>query len=263
MIGSFWRNRQLIAQMSKREVIGRYRGSVMGVTWSFLNPLLMLIIYTFVFSVVFKARWGAVQGETRADFALILFVGMILHGLMAECLNRAPGLIVSNVNFVKKIIFPLEVLPWVALGSALFHAAVSMGVLVLAQLLINQNIPFTAFWLPVVLLPLALATVGLAWFLAALGVYLRDIGQLTTMVTTILLFTSAVFFPISALPERYQIFMRLNPLALLIEEARKVLIFGQWPDLPLLGFLGILGFLMAWGGFAWFQKSRRGFADVL
>lgn len=263
MFASFWGNRELIAQMCKREVIGRYRGSVMGLAWSFLIPLMMLAVYTLVFSVVFKARWGVTVGETKADFALILFVGLIFHGLMAECVNRAPGLIVANQNFVKKVIFPLEILPWVTFGAALFHCLVSILVLVIAQLLLTHTIPATALWLPLILLPLALATVGITWFLAALGVYLRDIGQMTVMAMTVLLFTSAVFFPISALPERYQAVMRLNPLAVLIEEARKVMIFGRQPDFEVLLVLGLLGLMIAWAGFAWFQKTRKGFADVL
>ncbi|MEI6610471.1 MAG: ABC transporter permease, partial [Deltaproteobacteria bacterium] len=116
MIASFWRNRSLIFSLAKREVVGRYRGSVMGISWSFFNPLLMLAIYTFVFSVAFKARWGIAPQESKIDFAIMLFIGMIIHGLFAESINRAPGLILSNVNFVKKVIFPLEILPWVAFG---------------------------------------------------------------------------------------------------------------------------------------------------
>ena len=127
MAASVWRNRSLIVAMVKREVVGRYRGSIMGLAWSFFSPLLMLMIYTFVFSVVFKARWGVGGEESKTDFAIILFVGMIVHGLFAECVNRAPALILSNVNYVKKVIFPLEILPWVAFGSALFHTAISVA----------------------------------------------------------------------------------------------------------------------------------------
>lgn len=263
MVASFWRNRQLIVQMSKREAIGRYRGSVMGMAWSFFNPLLMLVIYTFVFSVVFKARWGIGADESKTDFAIILFVGLIVHGLFAECVNRAPGLIISNVNYVKKVVFPLEVLPWVAFGSALFHTIISLFVLLLAQLVLNQHIPLTAALLPFVLTPLVLGTMGLAWFLAALGVYLRDVGQVTGMFTTVMLFISAVFFPMTALPERYQFWLHFNPLAVIIEQSRGVLIFGQLPSVATWSLMMSLGLVMAWAGFAWFQKTRKGFADVL
>ena len=263
MVASFWRNRQLILQMSKREAIGRYRGSVMGLAWSFFNPLLMLIIYTFVFSVVFKARWGIGTDESKTDFAIILFVGLIVHGLFAECINRAPSLIISNVNYVKKVVFPLEILPWITFGSAMFHTAISLVVLLLAQLVLNQHFPLTAALFPLVLAPLILGTMGLAWFLAALGVYLRDVSQITGMFTTVMLFISAVFFPMTALPERYQFWLHFNPLAVIIELSRSVLVFGQLPNLLSWSVMMGLGLVMAWAGFAWFQKTRKGFADVL
>lgn len=263
LVRSFWGNRRLIAQMTWRNVIGRYKGSVMGLFWSFINPLMMLVIYTFVFSVVFKARWGVTTGESKIDFAITLFVGLVMHGFFAECLNIAPSLIISNVNYVKKVIFPLEILPWVALGAALFHAVISLGVLLCAHLIFNHYIPLTAVLFPIVVLPLILGTIGLAWLLASLGVYLRDIGQMTTVFTTVMLFISAVFFPMTALPERYQIFFFINPLAILIEEGRKVLIFGQLPSFTVWIVLMALGTLTAWGGFAWFQKTRKGFADVI
>jgi lipopolysaccharide transport system permease protein len=263
MIASLWRNRGLVLALIKREVVGRYRGSVMGIAWSFFNPLLMLVIYTLVFSVVFKARWGVGGEESKTGFAIILFVGLIVHGLFAECVNRAPGLILSNVNYVKKVIFPLEILPWVAFGSTLFHTTISLVVLLLAQLILSQQMPWTALLFPFILLPLVFATMGCTWFLAALGVYVRDIGQITGMFTTVLLFVSAVFYPISALPRQYQFWLQLNPLAFIIEAGRKSLIFGQLPDIGRWGIMLAAGILIAWAGFAWFQKTRRGFADVL
>lgn len=263
MTGSLWRNRNLIMTLIKREVVGRYRGSVMGIAWSFFNPILMLLVYTFVFSVVFKARWVVGGDEGKTVFAIVLFVGMIVHGLFAECVNRAPGLILSNVNYVKKVIFPLEILPCVALGSALFHTAVSLVVLLLAQLILNQQLKWTVLLFPCVLLPLVFATMGFAWFLAGLGVYVRDIGQITGMITAVLLFLSPVFYPLSALPEQYQTWLHLNPLTFIIEEGRNTLIFGRVPDIGEWGMRLAGGMLVAWAGFAWFQKIRKGFADVL
>lgn len=263
LLASLWRNRQLILQMSKREVIGRYRGSIMGLAWSFFTPVLMLTVYTFVFSVVFKARWGAGAEESKAGFAILLFTGMIVHGLFAECVNRAPGLILGNVNYVKKVVFPLEILPWVALGSALFHSAISLLVLLLAQLFFNQTLPWTVVLFPLVLLPLLLATMGAAWFLSALGVYLRDVGQTIGLVTTVLMFLSPVFYPISALPEKYRFWLHLNPLTFIIEEGRKTLVYGQLPDWGGGALYLACSMLIAWAGFWWFQKSRKGFADVL
>ena len=262
MFLSQWRNRHLIVQLTKRDVLGRYRGSMMGLAWSFFNPLIMLTVYTFVFSVVFKARWS-VDGEDKINFAIILFVGLIAYNLFAECINRAPGLILSNSNYVKRVVFPLEVLPSVALGSALFHAAVSLTVLLAAQLIINQRLPWTVVIFPVILLPLLLATMGFAWVLSALGVYVRDIGQVTIIFTTILMFLSPLFYPVSALPRRYQFWVQLNPLSFIIEQGRNVLIFGKIPNWTGWGLAFAAGLLLSIGGFWWFQKTRKGFADVL
>lgn len=262
MFLSLWRNRQLIVQMTKREVIGRYRGSIMGLAWSFFNPLLLLAVYTFVFSVVFKARWGT-GTSSKTEFALLLFAGMIVHGLFSECVNRAPALILANVNFVKKVVFPLEILPVVALGSALFHAAISLAVLLAFSFVLHLSLSWTIMLLPFVLLPLLLLTLGAAWFLSATGVYVRDIAQITGLFTTVLMFLSPVFYPASALPSKYQTLLHLNPLTTLIEGTRSVLIFGDLPSWTLLGGVYVASSLIAYFGFAWFQKIRGGFADVV
>lgn len=261
--GSLWRNRALVFALARREVAGRYRGSVMGLTWSFFNPLVMLAIYTLVFSTIFKTRWSVGDEGGKADFAIILFVGMIVHGLFAECVNRAPNLILENVNYVKKMIFPLEILPWVALSSALFHACVSVVVLLIAQLALRHTLPWTVVFFPLVTVPLLLVTVGLAWFLTALGVFVRDIGQTTVMFTTIMMFVSPVFYPASAVPEPFRALMQLNPLTYLIEDGRNTLVFGNLPHMG--GWILAMaeGLVIAALGFAWFQKTRRGFADVL
>lgn len=260
---SFIRNRVLITQMAKREVLGRYRGSIVGLGWSFFNPLLMLGVYTFFFSFVFKSRWGNVQNAGHADFAIVLFVGLIIHGLFSECINRAPALINSNVSYVKKVVFPLEVFPWIAMGSALFHASISVLVLLVLQLIIAGNLQWTVIFFPLVILPLIIVTLGFAWFLAATGVYVRDIGQTTSLITSVMLFVSPVFYPISTLPIKMQLFVMLNPLALIIEESRKVLLFGEMPNWAALGVYSLVGLVIAWIGFWWFQKTRKGFADVL
>jgi len=263
MLSSIWGNWQLIIQMTQREVIGRYKGSVMGLLWSFLNPLFMLTVYTFVFSVVFKARWGGGENETRAQFAVILFAGIIVHSLFAEVLNRAPGLILGNVNYVKKVVFPLEILPVISLGAALFHCLISVLVLLAAQLLLSHEITWTVVLLPVVLMPLAILTLGLAWLLASLGVYLRDVGQTIGIITTVMLFLSPVFFPVTALPEHLRPMMMLNPLTFIIEQSREVLIWGHLPNWHGLALYTMAAIASAWLGYAWFQMTRRGFADVL
>ena len=262
LVRSLVSNRMLIWQLTQREVISRYRGSVFGLAWSFFNPLMMLAVYTFVFSVVFKARWG-VETSNHGDFAVILFVGIIVHGVFAECINRAPGLILNSASYVKRVVFPLETLPWVAMGATLFHSMVSVVVLLIAQLLLRGSIPLTALWLPVVILPLVVGTMGVSWLLAALGVYLRDIGQVTGIVTTVMLFMAPVLYPVQALPETLQPYIYLNPLTFIIEQAREVLLWGHVPDFIGLGKYAVGAALVAWFGFATFQKMRRGFADVL
>jgi lipopolysaccharide transport system permease protein len=263
MFKSLWRNRQLILQMARRDISSRYRGSLFGLAWSFINPILMLLVYTFVFSVIFKARWNTGGNESRVDFAIILFSGLIVLNLFSEIVNRAPGLITSNVNYVKKVVFPLEILPWVALGSALFHAVISLFVLLFVQFILKFSLPWTSIFFPLALLPLVFACMGFAWFLSALGVFVRDIGQITSILTTILMFMSAVFYPVSALPEHYQRLLRLNPLVLIINESRKSLVLGEWPDWISILIALLISLAIAFLGFWWFQKVRKGFADVI
>ncbi|MDF1594048.1 MAG: ABC transporter permease [Desulfobacterales bacterium] len=260
---SLWRHRQLIVQMTRRDVAGRYRGSVLGMAWSFFNPVFMLAVYTFVFSVVFKARWGVDVDEGKTQFAIVLFVGMIVHGLLAEVLNRAPGLILANTNYVKKVVFPLEILPVVSMGAALFHSLVSLVVLLAACVIFNGYLHWTAILTPLVLLPLIVLTLGLAWMLASLGVFLRDVGQTIIIITTVMLFLAPVFYPVSAVPEAVRVFIMANPLTFIIEQAREVLIWGRLPNWLGLGIYTLVATAFAWAGYAWFQKTRKGFADVL
>jgi len=249
--------------MTKREVMGRYKGSIMGLAWSFFNPVFMLAVYTFVFSVIFKSRWGVGEEESKGMFAVVLFVGMIVHGLFAEVLNRAPSLILSNVNYVKKVVFPLEVLPVISMGAALFHSVISVGVLLTAFVLIKGYLHWTVVFFPLVLLPLVIFTLGLGWMLSSLGVFLRDLGQTIGIITTVLLFLSPVFYPSSALPKAYLNWLWLNPLTFFIEEARNVLIWGRTPDWGGWVMAYLTSLAIAWLGFAWFQKTRKGFADVM
>lgn len=259
-----WRHRGLIRQLAWREVVGRYRGSMIGVAWSLLYPLLMLAVYTFVFAVVFEAKWpGLAVGETKAQFALVMFVGVVAHGILAEAIVKAPALILGNQNLVKKVVFPLETLCWSLIASALFHAAVSLLILLVATWMIQGWLPLTALWLPVVFLPLALIALGAAWLLASLGVFLRDIAQMTGVLATVLMFMAPVFYPVAALPPEFRDWLLLNPITLPIEMARDALFAGVAPEPgPLAAYTGI-ALLCALAGYWWFQKTRRGFADVL
>lgn len=254
--------RVLILALVRREVVGRYRGSIVGLLWSFFNPLLMLALYTFIFSVVFKARWAG-GSDSKTEFALVLFSGLMVFNLFSECINRAPGLILGNVNYVKKVVFPLEILPIVAIGSAAFHMLISFLVWLLFYLIFFGVPPLTIVFLPLVILPLVLMTLGLSWILASLGVYLRDVSQIIGVVTTILMFLSPIFYSVANLPEKYRPFLKMNPLTLTVEQARDVMIWGKTLDwVALLSYM-LVSSLIACLGFVWFQKTRKGFADVL
>ena len=235
----------------------------MGVAWSFFTPLLMLAVYTFIFSVVFTARWGDAGEQSNTGFAVIMFTGMIVHGLFAEALNRAPGLILSNVNFVKKVVFPLEILPVVAIGASLFHTGVSLAVLLGGYAVYKGFVHWTAIFIPFVFLPLAIFSLGFVWALASLGVFLRDVGQAIGVITTVMLFLSPVFYPLTAVPEIYRPVIMANPLTFIMAQAREVLVWGRLPDWQGLGIYTLLAGAMAWAGSAWFQKTRKGFADVV
>jgi lipopolysaccharide transport system permease protein len=263
MVRSLILHRALVAQLTRRDVVGRYRGSIMGIAWSFLSPLIMLAIYTFVFSVVFRTRWGGQADATTSGFAVVLFSGLIVHGLFSECVNRAPGLILAQANLVKKVVFPLEILPWVSMGSALFHAGASLVVLLVVQLVTTHTLPWTVVFLPLVVVPLVIGTMGVSWLLAALGVFVRDIGQMTGMLTSVLLFLSPVFYPTDALPERFRPWLYLNPLTPIIEDARNLLVFGRVPDFDRLLAVLVVSLVVAQVGFWFFQRTRRGFADVV
>lgn len=262
MVSSIVRNRNLIFVLAKRDVLGRYRGSFGGLAWSFINPLIMLAIYTFVFSVVFKARWPG-GSESKTEFAIVLFSGLLGFGFFSECINRAPGLIVAHPSYVKKIVFPIEILPLVAMESAGFHLLVGFMAW-LGFYLLFFGIPHaTILMLPVVLVPLALLIAGLSWLLASLGTFLRDIGQFITLVTTALLFLSPVFYSVESIPQEYRGIMMANPLTITIEQMRGVMIWGHLPDPGVYAFNLATSLLVLVGGFAWFQVTRRGFGDVL
>lgn len=262
MVKGLIQHRDLIFALVKRDFIGRYQGSIMGVAWSLFNPLLMLAIYTFVFSVAFKARWGTVE-ESKVAFALVLFSGMIVHSFFAECLNRAPGLITSNPNYVKKVIFPLEILSWMTVSSALLHFLVSFCVLVVFCFIAGATIHAGVLLLPIVLLPLLLLTLGLTWLLAALGVYVRDLSHGIGMITTVALFLAPVFYPIEMLPETYRKLLILNPITLPIQQLRDVMLWGRPLQLGPWAISFMVGATVCFIGYWWFQKTRKGFADVL
>ncbi len=263
ILASLWKNKGLIRNLVYREVAGRYKGSILGIFWSLANPVFMLMVYTFVFSVVFKARWGAGGSDSKTEFALVLFAGLMVFNLFAECISKAPGLILANANYVKKVVFPLEILPWVSMGSAIFHFLVSLGVWLVAYLLFFGLPYWQILLLPIVLLPLVLFVMGLSWALASLGVYLRDIAQVIGVLITTLMFLTPIFYPASSLPPAYQTLIFLNPLTAPIEMVRDLMYWGKLPNVMLLATSALGALACSCLGFAWFQKTRKGFADVL
>ena len=260
---SLWHRRELWWRLTEREVLGRYRGSALGIGWSFMTPLAMLAVYTFVFSQVFKARWGGIENTGPLGIAVNLFAGLIVFNLFSECVNRAPNLIIQNSNFVKKVVFPLEVLGSVAVGSACFQALTSTVILMLFELIAFQSVPITILWLPIVWLPLILGSLTITWLLSAVGVYIRDIGQLIVVCLNMLMFLSPIFFPTSALPARWQPLLGLNPIAQVIEQTRRVAVQGLSPESNYI-FVGvIISCLSCELAFRTFQRLKRYFADVL
>jgi lipopolysaccharide transport system permease protein len=266
---ALWRQRELWWQLSRREVQGRYRGSMLGWGWSLITPLLTLAVYTFVFSQVFQARWGDLEQDGPLAFAINLFAGLIVFNLFAETTNQSPALILNNTNLVTKVVFPLEILPAVAVSAAIFHALTSLVVLTSFQLinvLLTSGVPginLSLLWLPLVWLPLVSGCLAVSWTLSALGVFLRDLGQVTGVAVNLLMFLSAVFYPLTALPERWQPLLRINPLALIIEQTRRVAINGNAPSMIYVVGLGLASLMACELSFRSFQKARKGFADVL
>jgi len=259
---SFWRHRELVWQMTRQEVLARYQGSFMGLLWSFLNPILMLGIYTFVFGFVFPSRWEY-QADSPPEFAIILFAGLIAVNLFSECVNRACPLIVSHPSYVKKVVFPLEVLPWITVGSALFHTSVNFLVLLLLYVGTYHRIEPTVLLLPVLYLPFIFLIIGLCWLLSCLGVFLRDIGQTVSLLTSALMFLSPVFYSLSFVPEAARPYFYFNPMTFMILQTRGLLLGENGLDWRGWAVYTAVGLFVAWTGFALFQKLRKNFADVL
>ena len=256
-----WLHRSLLLQLISRDIAGRYRGSLFGSVWAFFNPLLMLLLYTMVFGVFLQAKWGGAQDT--AQFSLVLFAGLLVFNFFSECLNRSPGLINSNVNLVKKVAFPLEILPWMMIGTALFHTAISLLVWVLFAAVVYHQIHWTIAFLPLVMLPLVFITLGVCWIISSLGVYVRDIGQLIGVFTSFIMFMSPIFYPVESLPKAFQAVLNINPLTFVIQQARSVMIDGRLPDFAMIGIFTLASMVFAWLALVWFQRAREGFADVL
>ena len=259
---SGWRNRRLIVRLTRRDIEARYRGSLLGLLWSVLVPIIMLLVYTFVFTVVFKSKWDIPAGG-KGHFVLLLFCGLILFNFFAECLNRAPLILLAHTSYIKKVVFPLEILPWVVVMVALFNAAISYSILVVTYLILLGMPPITVVFFPIIILPIILFSLGLTLIFSSIGVFVRDLQQLMGLITMVVMFTSPLFYPLSSLPEKFRSIVQLSPIAIAIEESRKVLFFNQIPNFYSLSICLITAALTTWLGFVWFMKTKKGFADVI
>jgi len=265
LLDLFSKHRTLIHQLTKRDVLSRYRGSQLGLLWSFAHPVFMLLVYMFVFGVVFKMKWGVAPGAGfgEINFGVILFSGLVLHGFMAEVLVRSSGLITGNPQYVKKVVFPLPVLAIVTVVAALFHLLV--GIIILLVFAFATGVPLhpTIVYMPLVLLPFVMFMLGSAWFISAICVLIRDIAQILTVVVTVLLFVSPVFYPLSKVPEEYRVYIYMNPLTTIIEQFRKVVLFGQQPDWMILAIYFVVALVIMIFGYWFFNRVKRVFADVV
>ncbi len=259
----FWSHRDLLFQLTIREIKGLYRGSYLGMIWSVLTPLFMLAIYTFVFSVVFNARFGTSPDESRLEFALALFCGLIPFNVFTQCISVAPRLIVLNANYVKKVVFPLEILPVSILGRTLFEGLISFAILIggVAAFVRPPSPAYLA--LPLVFLPLIFWSLGISWFFASLGVFIRDLAHAVDLLIRILFFLTPIFYPISRVPPTFRFFLHLNPLTLIVGDFRSVIIFGRFPDWSLWGIGVTVSFVAMMTGYWWFMRGKHAFADVL
>ena len=258
-------HRQLIKQLFIRDLAQRYRGSYLGFFWSFLTPAAYLAIYTFVFSVVLKARWQNLSGvSSPTTYALALFAGLVPFNVFSDVATRAPHLILATPNYVKKVVFPLEVLPVVAFLTALVHGAVGLVILVVSARLLLGPVPLDRLLLlPVAFFPLTFFCLAVAWVLASLGVYVRDIGQSVGVAVQLLMFLSPVVYPLEAVPEKFRMVLLVNPLTTTMETIRRITLWDEPLDWTSLAFWTVLTAGMAWMSFVWFMKAKKGFADVL
>lgn len=259
---AFTHHWSLTRELARSEIVGRYRGANFGLLWSLISPFLILGIYAVAFGEILKGRWPQ-QTAIDAPFSLILFIGIVIHGFFGECFSRAPRLMIDHANYVKKVVFPLEILPWSMVLSGLFHALMNLAVFVILCVIFLDKITPWLLFLPLLLIPLVLMTLAVSWVVASLGVYLRDLSQVTPVISTALFFLSSAIIPVEAVPERFQSIYRLNPLTFIIDQARAVALWGHAPDWMGLAIFTVCAFLAAYLAAIWFRKVSKGFADVL
>jgi lipopolysaccharide transport system permease protein len=258
---SLWRHRSLIFELTKREFSGRYRGSFGGIAWSFVQPLFLLTVYTIAFGIILKARWGF-PGSTM-DYALMLFAGLIIFNAFSEVLGKSPTLVTNTPNFVKKVVFPLELLPVIAVVTVLIHALIGIAVWLMGYTLLFGTPKTTVLLFPLILICLVPVLLGLGWLLSSVGVVVRDISQLTGMLSHALLFLTPIFYSVEAAPPSLRQLLMINPLTFIVEQFRLVLFYGQMPALKGLAIYFLLASFFAWGSLVFFRYLRPGFAEMV
>ncbi len=259
----FVRHHALFRALHRRELASRYRDSFLGSLWMAITPLLMLALYTFVFGVIFKSRWQGMGDGGIATYAIVLFSGLLLHGLLSDTLGRAPRLMLEEPNYVTKVVFPLELLGWINMVTALVHYLVGLTILLVVIAFMMPPLSPSALWLPVIVLPYMLYLVGLGWALSAIGVYLRDLYLLMNTIISLLLFLSPVFYARDKAPGGMGRWLVLNPLTVPVEQVREVLFKHKPPQFETLGWYALGGVVVYLAGLLVFQKLRRGFSDVM
>jgi lipopolysaccharide transport system permease protein len=263
LLGRLTEQRELLWRLAQRDVEQRYRGSYLGILWALLNPLATLAVYTLVFGVVFKASWSVSETDGLVTFAIAVFTGMTAYSVLSESLVRAPGLVTASSNYVKRVVFPLEILPVTVVYTAVFHSLISVGIITVSLLLTTGTVPWTVLFLPLVYVPLVGLTLGLCWFTAALGVFVRDLGNATTVFVQLLFFLTPIVYPLSSVPAALRPLLRLNPLTPIVQDFRRVLLMGLPPDWPWFIACTALSAVVALAGYACFMSLRPAFADVI
>jgi len=258
-----WQHRELLWQFTRRNFELTLRGSHLGLIWSFLNPLLMLALYVFVFGFIFGGRFGSIPNETRVDFALGIFLGLTIFGLTAEVLGMSPTVVSANPNFVKKVVFPLEVLPAAAVGASIMRMSIGLVFVVVGIVTLGPGADAGILWLPVIILPVILGCLGAAWLISSLGVFIQDINQLMAFATQVIMYASALFYSERIIPPAAWTIMRFNPVLLAIELARDVALWHQPINLHRLGYLYAVGLAACFVGHYAFRRLKPAFADVL
>ncbi len=255
-----WRHRDLLGRMARQDINSRYQGSAFGLLWSMATPVLLLAAYWLVLGRILQARWGELPGDS---YPVVLFSGLVVHLFLADVVGRAPALVIEHQTYVKKVVFPLEILSPMTVLTALFHLVISLAILFLGQLLLTGNVPATWVFVPLVMASLVPMLLGLSWMLSSLGVYLRDVQQVVPLTLTLMMFLSPIFYPMHAVPPEYRSWLYLNPITTVIEQLRNVVVAGEPPDWSVLGIYSVVALAVMLLGGWWFVRTRKGFSDVL